>query len=81
LVIVHKPTGGIAVFLMKVKRKPSRGHGRRVGIPCLFPTAHILFFYVSSAHDELFMGLALCANISETVLVLLINEQGEKEKG
>src|ERR1035441_9062936 len=24
---------------------------------------------------------ALCANISETVLVLLINEQGEKEKG
>ncbi len=24
---------------------------------------------------------ALCANIRETVLVLLINEQGEKEKG
>ena len=24
---------------------------------------------------------ALCANISETVLVLLISEQGEKEKG
>ncbi len=26
-------------------------------------------------------GAALRANISETVLVLLINEQGEKEKG
>lgn len=26
-------------------------------------------------------GLTLRANISETVLVLLINEQGEKEKG
>ena len=27
------------------------------------------------------VGNALCANIPETVLVLLINEQGEKEKG
>ncbi len=27
------------------------------------------------------VDIALCANIRETVLVLLINEQGEKEKG
>jgi hypothetical protein len=32
-------------------------------------------------HSKLAMAVALRANIPETAVVLLINEQGEKEKG
>ena len=43
----------------------------------LVPVAQYL--RMSTEHQQ--YSLALRANISETVLVLLINEQGEKEKG
>src|SRR5229473_1669381 len=79
-----QPKPGVVVLPVQMSQKPLTESNVHVLLPAKAPSASNWKMAIPERLMEFkirFGSLSLRANISETVLVLLINEQGEKEKG